>query len=316
MFNVINIDHIAGIQNNLNTYLKTKPRDCILYSEDGAEFKIHKELFAHTKFMRNILESAKGHCCGKLEIICPCDKEDLNHLVHFLYDGEIHCNEEFDSIRILDNLAKIFGFPKNLRSFCYSNVEISDFFVEDDQLYASNAENRNSIIGSNTVLILPIHESMTKNVEQMEEEIRPEQTLKHKSETEKVMKKKISRKFVCDSVTESISDSLVNKPKNMSKSNLKRKKYQCNQCQKTFSYDKNLRAHKNMVHLKKVHFQCAICNDYFRTKLALQKHVNTKHPSNKIRLFKCGHCVAAFKNKAQLHTHHTQVHGLFKKINK
>ena len=316
MFNVINIDHIAGIQNNLNTYLKTKPRDCILYSEDGAEFKIHKELFTHTKFMRNILESAKEHCCGKLEIICPCDKEDLSHLVHFLYDGEIHCNEEFDSIRILDNLAKIFGFPKNLRSFCYSNLEINDFFVEDDQLYASNAENRDSIIGSNTVLILPIHESMTKNVEEIEEEIGPEQTLKHKSETEKVMKKKISRKFVCDSVTESISDSLVNKPKKISKSNLKRKKYQCNQCQKTFSYDKNLRAHKNMVHLKIRHFQCAICNDYFSTKLALQKHVNTKHPFNKIRLFKCGHCVAAFKNKAQLHTHHTEVHGLLKNRNK
>ena len=64
--------------------------------------------------LENILESAKEHCCGKLEIICPCDKEDLSHLVHFLYDGEIHCNEEFDSIRILDNLTKIFGFPKNL----------------------------------------------------------------------------------------------------------------------------------------------------------------------------------------------------------
>ena len=211
MFNVINIDHIAGIQNNLNTYLKTKPRDCILYSEDGAEFKIHKELFTHTKFMRNILESAKEHCCGKLEIICPCDKEDLNHLVHFLYDGEIHCNEEFDSIRILDNLTKIFGFPKNLRSFCYSNLEINDFFVEDDQIYASNSENRDSIIGSNTVLILPIHESVMKNVEEIEEEIIPEQIFQHKSEAEKVMKKKISRKFVCDSVTESISDSLVNK---------------------------------------------------------------------------------------------------------
>ena len=178
MFNVINIDHIAGIQNNLNAYLTNKPRDCILYSEDGADFKIHKELFIHTKFMRNILESAKEHCCGKLEIICPCDKEDLNHLVHFLYDGEIHCNEEFDTIRVLDNLTKIFGFPYNLRSFCYSNLEVNDFFVEDDQIYASNSENRDSIIGSNTVLILPIHESVMKNVEEIEEEIGPEQTLR------------------------------------------------------------------------------------------------------------------------------------------
>jgi hypothetical protein len=260
------------------------------------------------------LESAKEHCCGKLEIICPCDKEDLNHLVHFLYDGEIHCNEEFDTIRVLDNLTKIFGFPYNLRSFCYSNLEVNDFFVEDDQIYASNSENRDSIIGSNTVLILPIHESVMKNVEEIEEEIGPEQTLQHKSEAEKVVKKKISRKFVCDWVTESISDALVKKPKNISKSNLKQKKYQCNQCQETFSHDKNLRAHKNMVHLKIRHFQCAICNDYFGTKPALQKHVNTKHPSNKIRLFKCGHCVAAFKNKTQLHTHHTQVHGLFEKL--
>ena len=33
----------------------------------------------------------------------------------FLYDGEIHCaKEEFDSLKILENLSKIFGFDENL----------------------------------------------------------------------------------------------------------------------------------------------------------------------------------------------------------
>ena len=108
-------DQIASFEDSMDTYLKNKSTDCILYSEDGGEFKVHKEMFGQTTFLRKILSSANERCCGTVEVFCPCSKDELSHLVNFLYDGEIHCaREEFDSLKILENLNKIFGFSKNL----------------------------------------------------------------------------------------------------------------------------------------------------------------------------------------------------------
>ena len=107
-------DQIASLEDYMDTYLEKKSRDCILYSEDGCKFKVHKELFGQTKFLRKILSSANERCCGTIEVFCPCSKYELNHLVNFLYDGEIQCEEEFDSLKILENLNKVFGFSKDL----------------------------------------------------------------------------------------------------------------------------------------------------------------------------------------------------------
>ena len=107
-------DQNKTIEKYLDIYLKNKLPDCILHSQDGGEFKIHKELFSQTDFLRKILLSAKEHCCRKVEILCPCSKEELAHLVNFLYDGEIQCLNQNDSIKIQENLSKIFGFPENL----------------------------------------------------------------------------------------------------------------------------------------------------------------------------------------------------------
>ena len=96
-------DQIASYEDYMNTYLKNKSRDCILYSEDGSKFKVHKELFGQTQFLREILSCANERCCGTIDVFCPCSKDELNHLVNFLYDGEIQCEEEFDSLKILEN---------------------------------------------------------------------------------------------------------------------------------------------------------------------------------------------------------------------
>ena len=87
MNHLINQQHTFNIEDYMDSYVEKKVKDCILYSEDGSEFKIHKELFGQTKFMRQILTSAQGQCCSMIEIFCPCSKEDLRQLVHFLYDG-------------------------------------------------------------------------------------------------------------------------------------------------------------------------------------------------------------------------------------
>ena len=111
---IINKKHLSEIGDHLDFYLKNKPADCTLYSEDGAEFKVHKELFGQTEFMRKILSSAKDHCCGLIEVICPCNENELAELTHFLYHGEIQCEDVFESVIINENLNKIFGYSEIL----------------------------------------------------------------------------------------------------------------------------------------------------------------------------------------------------------
>ena len=57
MFHLNNNHHKNDINDYLGSYLKNKAPDCILYSEDGAQFKTHKEVFGQTKFMRELLKS-------------------------------------------------------------------------------------------------------------------------------------------------------------------------------------------------------------------------------------------------------------------
>ena len=109
-----NKNQIPLITDYLGRYLRWKSEDCILYSVEGVDFKIHKEIFIQTDFMREILFSAKDHCCEKIEIFCPCSTEELNYLVYFLYNGEIYCDENKDATQIIQNLSKVLGFPDNL----------------------------------------------------------------------------------------------------------------------------------------------------------------------------------------------------------
>ena len=96
-------DQITVIGDSLDNYLKYKPTDCVLYAKDGSKFKIHR------------IVCAKEQCCEILEVFCPCSKDELDHLVLFLYAGVINCENAFDSLNILENLDKVFGYhPKNL----------------------------------------------------------------------------------------------------------------------------------------------------------------------------------------------------------
>ena len=52
--------HISTIENYFKLYLQQKTPDCILYTEDGFMFNIHKEILSQTIFLRKILSSAKG----------------------------------------------------------------------------------------------------------------------------------------------------------------------------------------------------------------------------------------------------------------
>ena len=70
-------DQTASFETYLDFYLKNKSTDCILYSNDGSKFKVHKELLGQTDFLREILSSPKEHCCGTIEVLIPCSKVEL-----------------------------------------------------------------------------------------------------------------------------------------------------------------------------------------------------------------------------------------------
>jgi len=134
-----------GLNAYLKRHLKNKSEDCVLYSKDGAEFKIHKELLVQTKFMREVLKSAKNHCCCKLEIICPCTKQELMKIVNFLYFGEVQCEDVFESFNVQEDLNKMFGFPECLNlddqmtslsndPFLTSIIDLNDFDLNKETI--------------------------------------------------------------------------------------------------------------------------------------------------------------------------------------
>ena len=112
MSTIINKNHNVIIKDYFSSYMKNKSPDCVLYSEDGTEFKIHKEIFCQTKFMREMLKSS--NCCSKIEIICPCSTEELEQLIEFLLHGKIRCENESAASKVFQNLSKILDFPSYL----------------------------------------------------------------------------------------------------------------------------------------------------------------------------------------------------------
>lgn len=142
MVNFANKNHITTIEDCLDVYLKDKPANCILYSQDGGIVKIHKEILIQTNFLREILSSTKEHCCGKINISCPCTQKELEHLANFLYDGEIQYENDNDCIEIQENLHKIFGFSKDLMF----NHSVSEKYPENTDIknvIKVNPENSN-----------------------------------------------------------------------------------------------------------------------------------------------------------------------------
>ena len=110
----MNSTQIFGQDDLIESFSKIKNTDCILYSEEGTKFKIHRELLYQTKFMQNILFSANQICCGNIEIFCPCLTYELEYIVKFLYSGKIPYEKDVNLAKILDSLTKTFGYPKEL----------------------------------------------------------------------------------------------------------------------------------------------------------------------------------------------------------
>ena len=85
--------------------------------------------------IKNILQNwyynDKDQCCGIIEIICPCSKDELARLIQFLYNGEIPCKDVFESFKSQEDLNLIFGFPENF------NIEYQIATLLDDPTLSS-----------------------------------------------------------------------------------------------------------------------------------------------------------------------------------
>ena len=114
MYRIIKKD-FPGIDGDfLKSFYNKKKPDCTLYSNDGYQLDIHKEILCQTKFMCKILSSSEGFCCQNLEIFCPCPAIELECMMKFLYEGQISCDTEEKCHQVLENLTTIFGFPKDV----------------------------------------------------------------------------------------------------------------------------------------------------------------------------------------------------------
>ena len=96
----------------MKSYLKSKPPDCTLFSKDGFEIPVHKELIYRTKLIPQIIRSGTDCSCSKIDIIFPSlEKKQLELMVQFLYDGQIFCPDPITATEVISNLKEFFGVP-------------------------------------------------------------------------------------------------------------------------------------------------------------------------------------------------------------
>ena len=63
MVRLVDDDNYFAKSDHMETFFGNKESDCVLYSEEGNEFNIHKEVLGQTDFLRKILSSSKDDCC-------------------------------------------------------------------------------------------------------------------------------------------------------------------------------------------------------------------------------------------------------------
>ena len=273
--------------------------------------------------MREILSSTKELCCGTIEVLIPCSKVELKHLVNFLYDGEINCENESDSLKIIENLQNIFGFPRNL-DLNYHNETFSasvdniEAITTTEEVYENILDDPNA----NKIVILPLRSKKVNGKLFASDQVK-ENTFHDNADT-KVSGKKLT-KISCKNVkvlskrkcTKAIKcndcgalfrgKSLLQR--HIIAVHLKLKPYKCDQCRKSFAQKGCLKTHIIGVHQENETLKCKHCNIKFSTKYVLASHVKKVHlklkPPKKVV---CNECDAHFEHKQHLEYHMNQVH--------
>ena len=298
MTHFINKLHTALVEDYMNSYITKKTADCILYSEDGSQFKIHKELFGQTEFMRRILTSMNGHCCSMIEIICPCQKGDLQNLVQFLYDGEIHCDDETDYKVIFNNLSQIFGFPEDMHLRCEKK------FLDENPVGSSLCEN--------IEVLSEAFENISNEssvMEQSDGAKNIEDGIVSQSKLAVGKKKCAKNRFVCDDCGYAPRHKSTLE-RHVNAVHLKLKLFKCNICSYKSSRKSSIKKHVSEVHEKVKPYHCDLCAYKCSQKNNLNAHVLSAH--DKLKSFKCSLCSFKCSKKSGLSIHIGHVHKKLK----
>ena len=129
------------IVKSIGSYCKQSPPDCGLFSADGYEIPLHKELLFQTKLMCQVLKNIDIDCC-KITIMFPSlTKEDLEKIVDFLYGGKIYCTNLTDATEVFNNLTQLFGFPST--NFEFNGTILKAEFEESEDAVENDYSVRN-----------------------------------------------------------------------------------------------------------------------------------------------------------------------------
>ncbi|XP_052818520.1 zinc finger protein 813-like [Mya arenaria] len=86
-----------------------------------------------------------------------------------------------------------------------------------------------------------------------------------------------------------------------------KKRFSCEDCQKTFSFKHDLKRHMKNVHQGLKQFSCSDCKKNFADISALKLHLASFH--SRLRNFPCTKCPKRYNNKYRLQRHLSGVHG-------
>ena len=212
-------------------------------------------------------------------------------MVNSLYDGEIHCEEESDSLKIIENLQNIFGFARNL-DLNYHNETFSasvdniEAITTTEEVYENILDDPNA----NKIVILPLRSKKVNGKLFASDQVK-EDTF-HDNGDKKVSEKK-STKISCKNVK------VLSKRKYT-------KAIKCNDCGASFRRKSELQCHINAVHLKLKPYVCDQCRKSFAQKGCLKTHIIGVHQENET--LKCKHCNIKFSTKYVLASHVKKVH--------
>ena len=114
-----NHDPLAIVK-HMDSYFKQIPPDCSLFSRDGHEILVHKEVLYQTRFMRQMIRSLDTEHCDIKLLLPSLWRSELELVVKFLYNGEIYCPDQ----TVFDDLTQLFGFPS--KNFAFNGIIVKN----------------------------------------------------------------------------------------------------------------------------------------------------------------------------------------------
>jgi len=136
--------------------------------------------------------------------------------------------------------------------------------------------------------------------------IEPEEDVQSNKDEEEVAQENAEAESNKEKIIENDSDDTNPKErrnllKEASGSNVKYLK-KCHYCPKLFSNRSGRLYHQEQAHFNRKRFQCDQCQRSFGLKQTLMNHIRNKH-SNNVRSFKCDLCDKTYKTKSALYNH-------------